>query len=270
MEDELEDMFNAEGGCIPVMVPATSMVTKLREAREMEDNQINTMSYNQHQSMLQLECNFLSKRLKSFELLRMQEECVRYHTLLSKSEADEGRALSSALISEFLSDSQRLHAQTKKAISYVLISTVFSGQISPPAPEATRKFVETYLNEYQHTRKISQNIYFPWQSFDDGIFKACVQLLESGRVDDCRTYLLGYIEVIARVPVEEQTVQGRQCVTTAGSALGRHPFGSYFAKFLVAMKIILMRINIGSLTAGIIKAKIHDFVSLTALVWDLR
>jgi hypothetical protein len=235
MSDDLDDMFANEGDCVSSALPQSSTLHNLRDARDLEDKQINALCYGTHQIQLQFEHTLLSSRMKSFELLRIQEECVRYHTSSCKSEVDEGRNLANALIAEYLADNQRAEHQSSKStkskqLTYSLIATVFSGQIAPPAPEATRRFVEHYFNEYQQMRQVTQNIYFPWQTFDRDVNKACVQLISHDKIEEFRAYMLGYIECIARLPYEQQTAQGQQCVKVAGAALGRHPFGSVFLK----------------------------------------
>jgi hypothetical protein len=269
MDEDLDDYFASEGAV--AAVPTSSTVNNLKESKETEEKQINGFCWSVHQYYLQLECQLLKSRLKSFDLLRNEEESVRYHTVHCKADVDEGRSFVQELTAEYLADIQRASAQSSKnKITYSLLSTVFSNQVAPPAPEATRKFVEAYYNDYLHVKTITQNIFFPWQTFDKDVLKACSKLLAADKIDECRAYFMGYMEAISRLPVDLQTTQGKQCMQVAGAALGRHPFGSAFTKYLVATKILLVRIGVGSLTSAILKSKLTDFFMLMNMAWDLR
>jgi hypothetical protein len=255
-EDELFD----DGEAVPFDIPVTSCAAAIQRSRMREAEETKAMIQHQHDVLLEYEKQNLTAKAKQFELLRKQEECMRYHSLLAEKEVSDGRTLADRLVTNKSPEvGQKKQPQSSSPPSS-----------ATPSTEVIRQFLTNYMCVLDQSKKTNpSNAAFPWVNYDESVQLSCLQLLRDEKVDDCRSYLIGYMECVGRVPFHEQTNQGKVFTTSVAWALGRHPFGSMFAQFVVAVKILAVRIEGGLLQRRILCEKVKEFVTLLWRVWAM-
>jgi hypothetical protein len=331
-ELDLDEVFHSESavdnGDSHSYVPAVSTVHTLSGKQSLQtEGQANSSSQSstirqqqqlyrplidpkiQHECLLGNEFRHLSMCMQvnsKYELLRVQEECYRYHYQGQREEERESSALSVFVLAEIdeelnvvMQEKMNKHnnaaasAAASKRLSTSTFNSLFNSSRSifdadTTQVSATRRFVDLYSTEYQNLRQhahahpnLHTNLYFPWHRFDADVLRACAHMLQTDELASCEIYLCGFIESVSRVPDECLSIQGKQCIAVAGVALGRHPFGSAFTKYILAMKTVANRaisiihnssgnmnkLSLATILSSIINNKVNEFVGLMAHCW---
>jgi hypothetical protein len=261
-------------------IPTNSELRALQIAKENENierQKLHNFIKAQHNYLLTLENKLISNRYKSFELLRVQEECLRFHSQQAETEIQESEHLASLLLNQTLQSNQfesNPKLSTPKTIQHKLLSIVFPDHapVSLSLEDATLQLIGNYLKSYTSLKKSNNNniILFPWGIYDDSVKSTCITWLQHRKLLECRSYLIGYIECIARIPFEEQSNQGKLFTTKVGSILSRHPFSKTFTVFIVAIKILFKYIQSRRIQITPVKEMIMNFIGLFTEAWKLR
>lgn len=239
-----EDDFEGVSFLMPTESSSNLIHSVTSQSRAQNELEIKS----RHDFLMENEKRHVAIQLRSkspFELLRLEEELLRYHSACVLKEVDEAHCLASQYLSEILDSGSR---NSQKSYS---ISAVF-GESHSTAPEAA-----------------IYSILFPWQQLDRNVEQSCCTLLRESNFDGCRAYLIGYLECIARLPEHDQTPQGKIFNSSKGWLIGRHPFGYVFSVFQSAMNILLHRLAAGITCSSVICSKIKDFVGLSREAWLL-
>jgi hypothetical protein len=200
----------------------------------------------EHGYMHEYEKKHLATRAKSFELLRLSEDCSRYHNAECSRELKEGIELYNELFLEF--DRRR----DEIIYSYSL-----------------RRYCEKYLAEYPQ-RRSNNAVTFPWASYDESMEKNCIGLLSSKHITEARSYLIGYIEVLCRDPLDVISNQGKVTMESAGWTINRHPYGSFMASFRIALAMLIKDVYRETVSLTSVKGIIDSFVLISQQAWTLH
>lgn len=269
-EDELEDIFD---GAPLSYIPRESCQAFAKAAKAKEDIETDIYLNHTHERLKHQENRYLSTRAKSFELLRNQEESLRYHAILCAKEKSEGILYEGKLLDEILTEKaagDNIFEQGLKQRLALQLFKHFNPDDTSQSQNATRSLIENYLGEFTESRDSTHTISFPWPRFDSDVEVSCLTLLRSNQIDQCRSYLIGYFECIGRLEINLQTEQGRIFTAKVGWALGRHPFGSVVTVIVVAMKLLLNKVQAERLTCNALATKIKCVFEFAAQAWLLR
>jgi hypothetical protein len=228
-------------------IPRFSTLETMQQQAASDQNQIDIFIEKLHQTLIQYEFLHIRKRAKSYDLFRYEEECRRYHEELSLKQKSDGIQFASDLIEE-----------------------ISNAHVVPqPKTSVVQTLAENYLAAYQQMKSSSQNILFPWAAFDDDVQVSCLKLIKAGDVDKCRAYLLGFFEAVSMhcIPLKEQTAQGQLFNTSAGYAIGRHPFCSYFITVTVGVMSLMGKIKLELLSADLLCTKLKSIIDMTTQIW---
>lgn len=226
-------------------------LTKIIQPQPSTDTKASTI-YNQtislikleHGQMHEAEKKHLEKRSKGYELLRLIEDCTKYHNSECSRELKLGDKLCEELISEFR------HIDTD----------------SPVNSTKLRAFFENYLDELRQL-KLNNSVLFPWATYDESMEKNCLNVVQHYRLEECRSYLIGYMEVVTRVPRELFSSQGKLTYESAGWAVQRHPFGSVIAAFRIVLSSLAKEIYMEKMSPSTVKSIVDNFVKFSQQVW---
>ena len=209
-DSDLEDLFSDSGGSHGFYMPTESVQTSHRRMRDAEGLGIRLFLQSKHDKLKDNEVKHKATRAKSFELLRLQEDCANFHEMLANRELSTGTSLEISLISEILiENSRREDIEDHHWVGRVGFGPTFLHVKSPTTTEATRKVMEDYLAEYERMKDNPQTIEFPWPTWDKDVQVSCLRLLKENQTDQCRVYLTGFMECIGRVDLIDQTSQGK-------------------------------------------------------------
>lgn len=233
----------------PSLIPSTSTLSILQDASSSDNIDTKNFVNYLHDQQCQNECKHFEKRYQSFELFRLQEECKRFHKESADKQANEGLKFSSDILNEISSSTATNSATTLNNKGVV------------------KSFAATYSSNYTHARAVNQNFTFPWPIYDDDVQISCLKLLKQQDFNSLRTYLLGYFEVLCRLPLIDQSTQGQIFYSSAAWALGRHPFGTYYTIVLLGIKSLLRRIQLELLAVEIFCSKLKLMIDCTANCW---
>jgi hypothetical protein len=289
---DLDEVFSEVTSLCPTYIPTASTIRskgttpeKSKSSQDSEPRRLDLTPQTQHDRLLRNEFQFLSVQMRAsskYELLRAQEECYRFHAQSQEREETEGAALAAMLLEEIDEDIARINTEkseknpTSRRGSLHYLKTIF-GEGSPSSNitknRAVRAFFVVFENEYARARQsVTQNsladYYFPWRNYDAGVAATCAKLLEISDISSCSVYMSGYIESVCRIPEAAMSPQGQQCALVAGTALGRHPFGSFFSKFIFGIKSVLQQVQLtlSSISALDANQKVYTAVMLHALL----
>jgi len=220
-------------------IPQESISNQLNKV-EIQDEKDNKAYVSAVMSMLRAyEYQYLKRRYKSFDLIQNEELCDRYYRDTMSTIEKEGVELSIALSS--------------------------TNDIT--SREAVRKVAQTFVNLYIPIKQKTQNVSYPWPTYDDDVQLSCLSLMQRNEVPKCKSYMLGYLETVCRIPVVDQSEQGKIFTNSIAWATGRHPFGSYFTKVVIALKNILRRVRLELCTGEMLCSRIKIIIEQTTQMW---
>lgn len=221
-------------------IPHHSVSNQLKKIDKHQDDDMKVYITAVVSMLKGYEYNYLKRRYKSFDLIQNEELCDRYYKDVVITIEKEGLELSLLLSS------------TNDAIS---------------SQDVIRKLAQNFVNIYIPLKQKTQNVSYPWPTYDDDVQLSCLQLMQRNETAKSRSYMLGYFETVSRIPIIDQSEQGKIFTNSIAWALGRHPFGTYFTKIVIAVKSILHRVRLELSSGEDLCTKVRMIIDQTTQIW---
>ena len=240
-DDELESGFT-------VPIPQNSVASSIEFANKKDDEDIPPYLLSLHNQILEYEYEKLRTRYKSYDLIKIEEECRGYHKYLSDKEGNEGKELANSLKVPLGPQSQ--------------------------CQKALQVEAQKYLQNLDEKKRIPGNVIFNWPLYDDELQRQALALLcqsvNSENYINFRAIVFGYLECVCRISAADQSQQARVFSRDMAWAIGRHPYGSYFTLHVIGIKSILQRFTLQVMDTRDLCEKVKEIVFVTADVWVRR
>lgn len=230
--------IDAELGDGTFSIPQYSVSDQLQKVEEQGQDDIAVYNTAVHNMLRRYEYNYLKRRYKSFDLIQNEELCDRYYKDAMNMVQKDGLELATALTT---SDQSAL--------------------------TAVRKLAQNFVNVYIPIKQKTQNVSYPWPTYDDDVQLSCLALMQQNEVAKCKAYMLGYLETVSRIPVADQSAQGKIFSNAIAWATGRHPYGSYFTKIVIALKSMLRRVRSELSSGEDLCSRIKMIIDQTTQMW---
>lgn len=226
-----------------------------------------------HESFRSFDIAQHEKRMKKgFELLRAQEGAIRYHAQELKEEV----AMATDLANQYLtavstSDEGTQSADTEEHPGQHICNRSMLHHIS-------HRFLLSYL---EHRDKVIEStpsaVSLPWREVESATLANAAESMKlvdnpqhPTALQQSTAYVLGYLEVVCRMPEYLMTKQGRVFFRSTGVYLQKHPFGRYFLTMVIAVKIILNHVATNKFPRVSVMHLAQDLVCLVTQTWQDR